>query len=56
MYPICCKYVLRSLHGQNSGFHFLKPDFKSSVVSTSFIFGGILSENFGPKYPVLSVP
>ena len=43
MYPICYKYVLQSLHGQDPGFHFLIPDLKRSVVSTSFIFAVILS-------------
>ena len=43
MYPICCKYVLQSLHGQDSGCDFLIPDLKPTIVSTSFIFAGILS-------------
>ena len=56
MYPICCKYVLQSLHGQESGFHFLIPDLKRSIASFSFIFAGILSQTFGPKYFILSIP
>ena len=55
MYPICGKYVLQSLHGQDSGFHFLIPDLKRSIVSTSFMFAGILSQIFGPNYLVLSI-
>ena len=56
MSPICCKHVLQSLHGQGSGFHFLIPDLKRSIVSTSFIFAGILSQIFGRKYLILSIP
>ena len=56
MYTICCKYVLQSLHGQDSGFHFLIPDLKRSIISPSFIFAGILSQIFGPKYLMLSIP
>ena len=55
MCPSCCKNVLRSLHGQDLGFHFLIPDLKRSIVSTSFIFARILSQIFGPKYLILSI-
>ena len=53
MYPICCKYILQSLHGQDSGFHFLIPDLKHPIVCT-FIFTGILFQIFGPKYLIVS--
>ena len=43
-------YVLQSLRGQDSVLHFLIPDLKRSIVSTSLIFAGILSQIFGPKY------
>ena len=56
MYPICCKYVLQSLHGEDSGFYLLISDLKRSIVSTSFIFAGILSQIFGPSYLILSRP
>ena len=56
MYPISCKYVLQSLHGQDSGFDFLIPDLKRSIVSTSSVFAGILSQIFGPKYLIPSIP
>ena len=48
-------YVLQSLHGRDSGFHFFIPDLKRAIVSTSFIFAGI-SQIFGPKYLILSIP
>ena len=54
MYSTCCKYVLQSLHRLDSGFHFLIPDLKRSIVSTSFIIPGILSQIFGPNYLILS--
>ena len=56
MYLICCKHVLQSLHGQDSGFQFLKTDLKRSIVSTSFMFAGRLSQIFEPKYLILSIP
>ena len=56
MHPICCKYDLQSLHAQDSGFHFLIPDLKGSIVSTSLIFAGILFLMFGPKHLILSIP
>ena len=48
MYPICWKYVLQILHGQDSGFHYLIPDLKRSIVSTSFKFAVILCQIFRP--------
>ena len=51
---VACIYVLLSL--QDSGFHFLMPDLKRSILSTSFIFAIILSQIFGPKYLILSIP
>ena len=54
MDPICRTYVLQSLHGQDSGFRFLIPDLKRSIVSTSFIFTEILSQMFGSKYLIIS--
>ena len=56
MYPICCKYVLQNLHGQDSGSNSLIPDLKRSIVSTSFMFAGILSQIFGSKYLIPSAP
>ena len=55
MYPISCKYVLKSLHGQDSGFHFLIPDLKRSILSTSFIFAAILSR-FWTQVPYTFYP
>ena len=56
MYPICCKYVLQCLHGQDSGFHFLISDLKGFFVSGSFIFAGIVFQIVGPKYLILFIP
>ena len=54
MFPILSTFY--KFYRQDSGFLFLIPHLKRFIVSTSFIFAGILSQIFRLKYLILSLP